>query len=159
MRDMTIEPEPVPLRWDEHGRLMIVGHRIALEIIVHAYRRGRSAEAIHESYPSLELADIHIRLGYYLRHEEQINAYVAEQERLGEEARARHEQDFPPEPGLRQKLMGRLEEKKRSGRPIEEIIAAEAEAVEAAEALVDPDEPLPPHVRVTRGIKPRRGHQ
>jgi uncharacterized protein (DUF433 family) len=88
MPDLTIEPEPVPLRWDERGRLMIVGHRIALEIIVHAYRRGRSAEAIHESYPSLALADIYVLLAHYLRHQDRIDAYVDEQTRLGEQARA-----------------------------------------------------------------------
>lgn len=43
---------------------MIVGHRIALEIIVHAYRRGRSADAIHTSYPSLALADTFVLLAH-----------------------------------------------------------------------------------------------
>lgn len=110
MPDMTIAPEPVPLRWDEYGRLMIVGHRIALDIIVRAYRRGRSAEAIHESYPSLALADIYVLLAHYLRHQDQIDTYVDEQDRLGEEARARHEREHPLEPGLRAKLLARLEE-------------------------------------------------
>jgi uncharacterized protein (DUF433 family) len=59
---IAIAPEPVPLRWDEHGRLMIVGHRIAFEIIVDHYRRSRSAEAVHRSYPALPLADIHVLL-------------------------------------------------------------------------------------------------
>ena len=106
---MTIKPEPVPLRWDEHGRLMIVGHRIALEIIVHAYRRDRSAEAIHQSYPSLAPADIYVLLAHYLRHQDRIDAYVDEQDRLGEEARARHELAHPPEQGLLAKLLTRLE--------------------------------------------------
>lgn len=101
MSDTTIEPEPVPLRWDEHGRLMIVGHRIALEIIVHACRPGRSAESIHESYPSLALAGIYVLLAHHLRHQDRIDAYVDEQERLGTKSRARHKLAHPPEPGQR----------------------------------------------------------
>ena len=34
---------------------------------------------------------------------------------------------------------------------IEELLAAEAEAAEAAEATSDPNAPLPAHVKVTRG--------
>lgn len=34
---------------------------------------------------------------------------------------------------------------------IEDLLAAEAEAVEEAEATSDPNEPLPAHVKVTRG--------
>lgn len=34
---------------------------------------------------------------------------------------------------------------------IEELLAKEAEAAEAAEATSDPNEPLPAHVKVTRG--------
>lgn len=35
------------------------------------------------------------------------------------------------------------------------LIDGEAEAVEEAEATSDPNEPLPPHVAVTRGRSPR----
>jgi uncharacterized protein (DUF433 family) len=126
MPDMTIEPEPVPLRWDDHGRLMVVGHRTPLEIIVHAYRRGRSAEAIHESYPSLALADIYVLLAFYLRNQDQIDAYVDEQDRLGEEARARHELAHPVEQGLRAKLLARLEESERTGRTIQQVLSADS---------------------------------
>jgi len=125
MSESTIAPVPVPLWWDEHGRLMIVGHRIAFETIVHHYRRSRSAEAVRHSYPALPLADIHVLLAYYLRHQDEIDDYVAERGRLGEEARARHEAEHLPEPELRAKLLARLDEHQRSGRAIGEIIAAE----------------------------------
>jgi len=127
MSELQIPPEPVPLRWDEHGRLMIVGHRIAFEIVVHHYRRSRSAEAVHQSYPTLPLADIHALLAYYLRHEDEVEDYLAGQGRRGEVARARHEAEHPPEPGLRAKLLARRHEQQRSGRTIEEIIAAESD--------------------------------
>lgn len=40
-------------------------------------------------------------------------------------------------------------------RDIAALLAAEAEVAERAEATSDPDEPLPPHVKVTRGRSPR----
>lgn len=40
-------------------------------------------------------------------------------------------------------------------RHIAALVAAEAEVAERAEATSDPNEPLPPHVKVTRGRSPR----
>jgi hypothetical protein len=40
-------------------------------------------------------------------------------------------------------------------RHIAALLAAEAEVAERAEATSDPNEPLPPHVKVTRGRAPR----
>jgi hypothetical protein len=40
-------------------------------------------------------------------------------------------------------------------RDIAALLAAEAEVAERAEATSDPNEPLPPHVKVTRGRSPR----
>lgn len=42
---------------------------------------------------------------------------------------------------------------------IEDLLAAEAEAVEAAEATSDSDAPLPAHVKVTRGTARSRNLQ
>lgn len=139
MPDLTIEPEPVLLRWDEHGRLMIVGHRIALEIIVHAYRRGRSAEAIHESYPSLALGDVYVLLAHYLRHQDRIDAYVDEQDRRDEQARARHEVAHPPEQGLRAKLLTRLVESERTGRAVDDGPTGESGDTPTPGSSVVPD--------------------
>jgi uncharacterized protein (DUF433 family) len=47
---VAIDPEPVPLVRDRAGRLMVPGTRISLDVLVAAFRRGDSAEAIHENY-------------------------------------------------------------------------------------------------------------
>lgn len=56
----------------------------------------------------VSLADVYAIFAYYLRHRPEVEIYLAEQEREGEEIRTRIEAAFPPE-GLRAKLLARLE--------------------------------------------------
>lgn len=109
MTAAAIEPEPVPLVRDQAGRLMVPGSRISLDILVAAFKRGESPEAIHDDYDTVSLADVYAILSYYLRHKAEVEVYLAEQEREGAEVRARIEQMSPMPDGLRAKLLARLE--------------------------------------------------
>lgn len=104
----TIEPEPVPLERDEAGGLMVVGTRVALDTLVAAFQRGESPEEIHEGFPTVALGDIYAVLTYCVRHRDEVNAYIAERERLGAQVQTRIEAAFPSE-GLRAKLLARLD--------------------------------------------------
>ena len=108
MTALALEPEPVPLVRDEAGRLMVPGTRISLDILVTAFKRGQSPEAVHENFETVALADIYAIFSYYLRHRAEVEAYLAEQDREGAEIQARIEAAFPPEEGLRAKLLARL---------------------------------------------------
>lgn len=81
---MAVEPEPIPLVRDQAGRLMVPGTRISL-------------------------ADAYAIFTYYLRHREEVDACIAQQEHQGAEVRERLEAIWPPEEGLREKLVTRLE--------------------------------------------------
>jgi uncharacterized protein (DUF433 family) len=109
MTAIAIEPEPVPLVRDHAGRLMVPGTRISLDVLVAAFKRGKTPEAIHEGYETVSLADVYAILTYYLRHRAEVEEYLAEQQLIGEEVRARIEALYPPEEGLRAKLLARLE--------------------------------------------------
>jgi uncharacterized protein (DUF433 family) len=109
MTAAAIEPEPVPLVRDRAGRLMVPGSRISLDILVAAFKRGESPEAIHEDYETVSLADVYTILAYYLRHGAEVEAYLAEQEREGAEIQARIEEMHPMPDGLRAKLLARLD--------------------------------------------------
>lgn len=76
---VTIHAEPVPLQADADGALRVAGTRIGLEVIVSQYREGASAETIAERFPVLTPADVHAALAYFLRHQEEVNRYLAEQ--------------------------------------------------------------------------------
>ena len=108
MTTAAIEPEPVPLVRDQAGRLMVPGTRMSLDILVAEFKQGRTPEAIHDDYKMVSLADVYAIFAYYLRHRAEVEMYLAEQEREGEEIRARIEAAFPPE-GVRAKLLARLE--------------------------------------------------
>lgn len=109
MTSVAIEPEPVPLVRDSVGRLMVPGTRISLDILVAAFKRGESPEAIHDDYETVPLADVYAILSYYLRHRPQIEAYLAEQAGEGAGLQARMEEAHPMPDGLRARLLARLD--------------------------------------------------
>lgn len=108
MTAAAIKPEPVPLVRDDVGRLMVPGTRISLDVLVAAFKRGDSPEAVHENYESVALADVYAIFAYYLRHRHEVEDYLTEQERLGAETQARIEAIDPPD-GLRARLLARLD--------------------------------------------------
>ncbi|MGL5849933.1 MAG: DUF433 domain-containing protein, partial [Phycicoccus sp.] len=85
MTAVAIEPEPVPLVRDQAGRLMVPGTRTSLDILVAAFKRGESPEAIHDDHEAVSLADVYAIFAYYLRHRSEVEEYLAEQARLGSE--------------------------------------------------------------------------
>src|SRR4051794_15797643 len=97
MTAVAVAPEPVPLMKDDAGRLMVVGTRVPLDTLVSAFKRGESAESIHESYDTVALVDVYAVLAYYLRHRAEVEAYLAEQEREGDEVQAFIESKYPPD--------------------------------------------------------------
>ena len=109
MSAVAIEPEPVPLVRDRAGRLMVPGTRISLDVLVAAFKRGKTPESIHDSYETVSLADVYAIFTYYLRHRAEVEAYLAEQEREGAEIQERFEAEYPLTDGLRARLLARLD--------------------------------------------------
>lgn len=75
MTALAIEPEPVPLVRDNAGRLMALGTRVSLDVLVAAFKRGKTPEAIHQGYETIPLADAYAIFTYYLRHRAEVDAY------------------------------------------------------------------------------------
>ena len=105
----VIAPEPVPLVLDRAGRLMVPGTRISLDVLIAAFKRGKTPEAIHDAYQTVSLPDVYAIFTYYLRHRTEVEAYLAEQEREGAEIQARIEAAYPLSDGLRAKLLAQLD--------------------------------------------------
>lgn len=103
----AFEPEPVPLAKDEVDRLMVAGTRVPLDTLIAAFRRGESPEEIHEGFPTISLGDIYAVLTYCVRHQAEVNSYLAERNQQRAEIRAEAESRFPAE-GLRERLLARL---------------------------------------------------
>ncbi len=97
MAVLNIANDPVPLYLAEEGRAVrVTGTRIPIQRIVFMYNRGQPPEEMVESFPTLQLADVHGVICYYLHHREEVDAYCAEIDRIEAELReASRERDDP----------------------------------------------------------------
>ena len=84
--------------------------RVAGSVIC-AFNTGAFAEEIRQDYSSLDLADIYLVIGYYLRHREAVDAYLEECEKYAEEVRRAIEAEEPYEK-IRERLLARRAAKK-----------------------------------------------
>lgn len=103
--------ETIPLHTDEHGVIRIVGSRITLDTIVTAHKRGDSPEVIVEGFSTLKLSDVYRVIGYYLDHQGEVEAYLAERQAQAEMIRQKIESD-PKNIEFRSKLKERIEKRK-----------------------------------------------
>jgi uncharacterized protein (DUF433 family) len=71
------------------GVYRIADSRVSLDSVVYLFREGMSAEGIAESYPTLTLEQLHGALAFYLGNQDEIDAYLAEGQRM---AHAQQEQ-------------------------------------------------------------------
>ncbi len=104
---LVIQTDPVPLRTDDRGVVRVAGTRVTLDTIVAAFQQGSSPEVIHDQYPSVSLPDVYAVVGYYLRHREQVDAYLAQRSAEREAIRRDNESRFPTVEGRRRILKRR----------------------------------------------------
>ena len=98
--------EPAPIETDAHGVVRVAKTRVTLDNVVTAFLDGCTPEEIKEQYPSLQLADIYLVIGYYLRHQDEVYNYLAERQRQSDLIRQETEQRFNPV-GIRDRLLAR----------------------------------------------------
>jgi uncharacterized protein (DUF433 family) len=66
-----------------NGGYYLAGTRIGLDVVVYDFRRGRSAEAIFEAYPSNgSLAKVYGAITFILEHPDAVEAYLEDQDRI-----------------------------------------------------------------------------
>jgi uncharacterized protein (DUF433 family) len=73
---LVVAAEPVPLRLDTGGTFRVGQTRVTLDTVVATFESGATAEEIALRCPTLELADVYAVIGYYLRHKEEVEAYL-----------------------------------------------------------------------------------
>ncbi len=105
--------EQIPIRTDEHGRLRVGNTRVLLDLVIYSFRLGHTPETITSQYPSLSLDDVYLAIGYYLRHRDEVEAYLRQQETEAETFRQVYEREHPPKL-TRAILLERLEAKRRA---------------------------------------------
>jgi uncharacterized protein (DUF433 family) len=102
----AVAAEPVPLTTDADSVVRVGGTRVTLDTLVAAFRQGASAETIADQYPSLQLADVYTVLGYYLRHQAEVDDYLERRRQHAAQVRQGNEARFSPI-GVRDRLLAR----------------------------------------------------
>jgi uncharacterized protein (DUF433 family) len=97
----------VPLRRDESGALRVGHSRVLLELVIRAFQDGATPEAIAQRYPTAALADLYAVIAYYLRHQAEVEAYLAQREQQAQEVRERIESHQGDLAELRTRLLAR----------------------------------------------------
>ncbi len=100
--------EPIPLHTDTDGVIRVAGTRITLDTIIGAYLKGETPEQIAQDYSAVDLASIYAVITYYLRHREEVEAYLEKRHSAAEAVRRKFKGLFPTD-GLRERLLSRLQ--------------------------------------------------
>lgn len=83
------------------GAYRIVGSRVTLESVIWLFLDGASPETIVDEFPTLSLEQVYGAITFYLANRSEIDAYLAESERLSEKA---HQNQAPLPQPLRERL-------------------------------------------------------
>ena len=74
-----------------NGGYYVAGSRVGLDVLIHDFRRGRTAEAILQAYPSIgSIETVEGAVAFMLQHPDEIEAYLREQDRLLGEIKTRY---------------------------------------------------------------------
>jgi uncharacterized protein (DUF433 family) len=112
---LPLHAEPPPLRVDEGGAVRIGKSRVSLDLVVEQYENGMAPEDLVRAYDTLDLADVHAVIAYYLRHREEVRAYLKRREEEAKALRAKIEAERPRV--SRTELLARRSAKEKADAP------------------------------------------
>jgi uncharacterized protein (DUF433 family) len=91
----VVHPDSPPLRVEDGGVIKVGRGRVSLDLVIGEYERGRTPEQIVEDYDALKLPDVYAAISYYLRHRDEVTAYMARRKAEGEALQAQIEAEHP----------------------------------------------------------------
>jgi hypothetical protein len=80
---------------------------VLVELVIRAFQDGATPEAIAQRYPTATLADIYAVIAYYLRHQNELDTYLAEREQQAQDVRQRIERQQGDLADLRRRILAR----------------------------------------------------
>ncbi len=109
MPSLRIATDPVPLHIDQDGVVRVSGTRVTLDTVLGTFLMGVTPEEIAARYPTVALADVYAVIGYYLRHQAEVDQYLQQREQAAERVRRENEARWSPA-GVRERLLARQTE-------------------------------------------------
>lgn len=113
---LPLHAEHPPLRVDEGGAVRVGKTRVTLDLVVEQYENGMTPEDMARAYDTLVLADVHAVIAFYLRHHEEVRAYLKRRAAEAETLQARIEGERPPI--AREELLARRGAREKGNAPI-----------------------------------------
>ena len=104
--DLNLEAEKPPIHMNADSVALVGASRVSLDLVLDYYEMGVPPEAIARKLDTLELADVYAAIAFYLRHTDEVEAYLSDRRRRAREVREENERRFPPGE-LRQRLLQR----------------------------------------------------
>lgn len=104
--NFVLDPLQIPLRLEADGTLRMGLTRVTLDVVASSFEEGATPEAIVEQFPTLNLPDVYLVLGYVLKHPEELASYLEKRRVRADEFRRKAEARFNPK-GLRDRLLAR----------------------------------------------------
>lgn len=92
---MKLTADPLPLKRWADGSIRIVGTRMRLNVVITAYKQGRSPEQLTKSFPALSLPTAYAVIAYYLANREAVDGWLEQLDQETEEWVGQYEKRWP----------------------------------------------------------------
>jgi uncharacterized protein (DUF433 family) len=112
---LPLDVEFLPLRFEEGGAVRVGNSRIGLDLVVEQCENGMTPEDVVRAYDTLALADVYAVIAYYLRHRNEVRAYLKRREEEAGALRAKLEIDHPRV--SREELLARRSAREKADAP------------------------------------------
>lgn len=93
--ELPLHAEAPPLRVDAGGVVRVGKSRVILDLVVSQYEDGMTPEDMVRAYDTLVLADVYAVIAYYLRHRDEVLAYLRRREEQAQALQAKIEAEHP----------------------------------------------------------------
>lgn len=113
--ELSLHAEAPPLRVDEGGAVRVGKSRVSLDLVVEQYENGMTPDDLVRAYDTLDLADVHAVIAYYLRHRDEVRAYLKRREEEAKTLRAKIEAERPRV--SREELLARRSAREKADAP------------------------------------------
>lgn len=113
--ELPLHAQPPPLRVDDGGAVRVGKSRVSLDLVVEQYENGMTPDDLVRAYDTLDLADVYAVIAYYLRHREQVRAYLKRREEEAKALQAEIETEHPRV--SREELLARRSAREKADAP------------------------------------------